>query len=59
MHHKKKTYPPGWSPPDAVAWCDFHQRGMNYRYIRRKRCLFKGPCKHLHWFKTTEPPAKK
>ncbi|WP_312158843.1 hypothetical protein [Oscillibacter sp.] len=54
---KKKQYRPGWTPPDAVAWCDFHQRGMNYPYIRRKRCLFRRhcsrPCKHLQWFPVT------
>lgn len=60
---KKKEYKPGWSRPDAVAWCDFHNRGMNYRYIRRKFCLCRrnrGICKHLKWFPAeTEKEAKK
>lgn len=53
MKHKKKppAYTPGWSPPNAVAWCAYHDRGMNYKYIRRKKCLSRGkPCRHLRWF---------
>ena len=48
---RKPQYPPGWSPPNAVAWCAYHNTGMNYSFIRRRRCLLhKKPCKHLHWF---------
>ena len=48
---RKPQYPSGWSPPNAVAWCAYHNTGMNYSFIRRRRCLLhKKPCKHLHWF---------
>ena len=53
MAKKKKEYKPGYMPRDAVAWCDYHDRGMNYEYIRRKHCLFnkqRKQCKHLQWF---------
>lgn len=53
MSKKKPPYLPGWSPANAVAWCDFHDRGMNYKYIRRKKCLMRRhgkPCPHLRWF---------
>lgn len=40
---------PGYRPPDAVAWCLHHDRGMNYNYIRRKHCLHRKVCKHLRW----------
>lgn len=46
---RKQGYASGYTPANAVAWCRLHDRGMNYKYIRQKRCLFKGPCKHLHW----------
>ena len=52
---RKPAYEPGWAPANAVAWCDFHDRGMNYKYIRRKHCLMRRqgkPCKHLHWLST-------
>lgn len=57
MPKKKKAYPPGYVPPDAVAWCALHERGMNYRYIRKKRCLFKR-CKHLQWYPSTPPTER-
>lgn len=48
---RKPQYPPGWSPPNAVAWCAYHNTGMNYSFIRRRRCLLhRKPCKHLRWF---------
>ena len=53
MAKKKKKYVPGYMPPDAVAWCEYHGRGMNYAYIRRKHCVIRDkrkPCKHLRWF---------
>lgn len=40
---------PGYIPPNAVAWCLHHDRGMNYNYIRRKHCLNRKVCKHLRW----------
>lgn len=38
-----------YRPPNAVAWCLHHDRGMNYNYIRRKHCLSRKVCKHLRW----------
>lgn len=49
------AYVPGWSPPNAVAWCDLHDRGMNVKYIRHKYCLKGKPCKHLHWLPSDNP----
>lgn len=49
----RKPSPPGHMPPDPAAWCALHQRYMNYKYIKRRRCLMRGscstPCKHFHW----------
>lgn len=50
MKRNKKTYRPGWAPPNVTAWCDYHDRGCNDRYMRSKKCLTKQkgrPCRYL------------
>lgn len=53
MTRRKRRKPPekvpGYSPPNAVAWCLLHDRGMNVYYIRKKHCLSRKVCKHLRW----------
>jgi len=47
---KRRTYDPGYAPANVIAWCDLHNRGMNARYIRAKRCIYKRRvCKHFRW----------
>lgn len=57
---RKAAYSPGWSPANATAWCDYHDRGCNDAYIRRKHCLTKQkgrPCRHLRELPPSgEPP---
>ena len=58
MPRKKPPYRPGWAPANAAAWCGYHDRGMNYFYIRKKHCLMhrRGrPCPHLTWLPTKQP----
>lgn len=55
---RKNGYAPGWYPPDAIAWCRLHERGMNQAYIRKKGCLTKSRqpyCKHFQWLGTAGP----
>lgn len=42
MPKKKKP------PANPAAWCDLHERLMNYVYIRRRGCAMRR-CKHLRW----------
>lgn len=48
---KRNAYPPGYIPQGAVAWCALHERGINAKYMRTKRCISKstGACQHLRW----------
>ena len=56
---RKNRYPPNYIPPNAVAWCSYHEIHMNYSCIRKKRCVGrKKPCKHLHWYKSNHDDMK-
>lgn len=47
---RRKAYRSGWAPPNATAWCGYHDRGCNDVYIRKKHCLTKNrgrPCRYL------------
>ena len=35
-------------PMNATAWCEYHGRLMNDKYVDAKNCVMRG-CKHLRW----------
>lgn len=43
MGRRKKN-----APPAPTAWCELHDRLMNDRYVRNRRCTIKR-CKYLYW----------